>query len=248
MPNPLISKLERIAALTEAEKQVLEGAVAHSCDLPSGVDLILAGEQPAGCTLLLEGWACRYKLLPEGKRQVIDFIIPGDLCDFGGFVMGSMDHSISTLTPAKVALIPGEALLGILDSHPALARTLWQETLTNAAIAREWVVNVGRRSPYERLAHLMCEMGLRLKAADLDDGFRFEFPVTQADLADATGLTPVHVNRTLQEMRSDGLLTWIDGEVVIPDWQRLQKAGTFSPDYLFIKPSVRDAGPTAAGA
>ena len=125
MPNPLINKLERIAALTGAEKQVLEGAVVRSCDLPPGVDLIRAGEQPAGCSLLLEGWACRHKLLPDGKRQIIHFIIPGDLCDLSGFVMGCMDHSINMLTAAKVALIPGDALLGILDSHPALARVLW---------------------------------------------------------------------------------------------------------------------------
>ena len=234
MPNPLIHKLERLAVLTDIEKQALEGAVARTCDLSPGVDLVHAGERPTECSLLVQGWACRYKLLPEGKRQIIGFVIPGDLCDLSGLVIGSMDHSISTLTTAKVALIPRDALLGIMDDHPAIGRALWQETLADASIAREWVVNVGRRTAYERIAHVLCEMGLRLEAVGLGDRSRFEFPVTQADLADATGMTTVHCNRTLQEMRSDGLITWTGSEVVIPDWERLQEVGTFSPDYLFI--------------
>ena len=234
MPNPLIRKLGRFAVLADAEKQALEGAVARTRDLPPGVDLISAGERPTDCTLLLEGWACRYKLLPEGKRQITGFVIRGDLCDLDGLVMGSLDHSVSTLTAAKVALVPRDLLLGLMNTHPALARTLWQDTLAEAASAREWVVNVGGRPAYGRIAHLLCEMGLRLQVAGQGDGFRFEFPVTQVDLADATGMTNVHVNRTLQEMRSDGLITWTGSEVMIPDWERLQEVGTFSPDYLFI--------------
>jgi CRP-like cAMP-binding protein len=242
MQNPLTEKLERIAALTDTEKQALEGAVARTRDLPPGVDLIQAGEQPTNCTFLLEGWACRYKLLPEGKRQITGFVIPGDPCDLDGLVMGLMDHSVSTLTAAKVALIPRDLLLGLMHSHPTIARALWQETLAEAAIAREWVVNVGARPAYARIAHVLCEMGLRLQAAGLGDNSRFEFLVTQADLADATGMTNVHVNRTLQEMRSDGLVSWTGSEVVIPDWEQLQKAGTFSPDYLFINPGDRNTG------
>jgi CRP-like cAMP-binding protein len=242
MPNPLIHKLERLAVLSDIEKQTLERAVARTRDLPPGVNLIQAGERPRDCTLLLEGWACRYKLLPQGKRQIMGFVIPGDLCDLNGLVIGSMDHSISTLTAAKVALIPRNALLGIMDDHPAIGRALWQETLADASIAREWVVNVGARTAYERIAHLLCEMGLRLQAAGQGDGSRFEFPVTQVDLADATGMTNVHVNRTLQEMRSDGLITWTGSEVMIPDWERLQEVGTFSPDYLFINLGDNNTG------
>jgi CRP-like cAMP-binding protein len=242
MLNPLIHKLERLAVLTEAEKQALEGAVARTRDLPPGVDLIHAGERPTDCTLLLDGLACRYKLLPDGKRQITGFVIPGDLCDLDGLVMGSLDHSVSTLKAVKVALIPGDLLLGLMDSHPAIGRALWQETLAEAAIAREWVVNVGARPAYGRIAHVLCEMGLRLQAAGLGDRSRFEFPVTQADLADATGTTNVHVSRTLMEMRRDGLVTWTGSEVRIPDWKRLQQAGSFSPDYLFINPGDRNTG------
>ncbi len=242
MPNPLIRKLERLAALTEAEKQALEGAVARTRDLPPGMDLVQAGERPTDCTLLLDGWACRYKLLPEGKRQITGFVIPGDLCDLDGLVMGSLDHSVSTLTAAKVALIPRDLLLGLMDSYPAIGRALWQETLVEAALAREWVVNVGARPAYGRIAHVLCEMGMRLQAAGLGDRSRFEFPVTQADLGDATGMTNVHVNRTLMEMRSDRLITWTGSEVVIPDWERLQQAGTFSPDYLFINLGENNTG------
>ncbi len=242
MLNPLIHKLDRIAVLTDAEKQALEGAVARTRDLPPGVDLIHAGERPMDCTLLLDGWACRYKLLPKGKRQITGFVIPGDQCDLDGIILGSMDHSVSTLTAAKVALIPRDLLLGLINSHPALARALWQETLAEAAIGREWVLNVGARTASERIAHVFCEMGLRLQAAGLGDRSRFEFPVTQADLGDATGMTNVHVNRTLMEMRREGLITWTGSKVVIPDWKRLQQAGSFSPDYLFINPGDRNTG------
>ena len=242
MPNPLIQKLERIAALTEADKHALDAAVAQTRDLAPGVDLVCTGDRPAGCTVLLEGWACRYKLLPEGKRQIIGFLIPGDLCDLSGLIMGAMDHSVSTLTAAKVAGISRDLLRGLVDRHPALARALWRETLADAAIAREWVVNVGSRPAYARMAHLLCEVGLRLRAVGLADGSRFEFPVTQTDLAAAMGLPTVHVNRTIEELRRDGLITWTNSAVVIPDWQRLQEAGSFSPDYLFIEPGEKNPG------
>jgi CRP-like cAMP-binding protein len=230
--KPLIAKLERSGALTLAEKSALADLVAHTRDLRPFTDIIHAGERPVECRLLLDGWACRYKLLPDGKRQITGFAIAGDLCDLSGLLAGAMDHSVCTLTRASVAVIPCGPLLDLMDEHSGIARALWCETLVEGAIAREWVVNVGRRPAYQRIAHLLCEMALRLGAVVQAHGSSFVFPIRQEELADATGLSKVHVNRTLQEMRRDGLIGWTGPEVTIPDWERLQSAGMFRPGYL----------------
>ncbi|MBM1169873.1 Crp/Fnr family transcriptional regulator [Microvirga arabica] len=238
MPQTLIRKLEQIAPLSDEEKQVLREAVVRTKDLRPDEDLIREGEQPTDCHLILDGVLCRYKLLPEGKRQITGFQITGDLCDLCGLVMGRMDHSVGTLTPAKVGIIPHQTLRRIIERHPRLAQALWQETLIDASIAREWIANLGRRSAYQRLAHLLCEMGVRLNAVGrVADGMSFEWLVTQAEIADAMGLSSVHVNRVLMQLRSDGLIVTNDNTINVLDWQRLQKVGEFTPDYLFVSSS-----------
>ncbi len=232
MVAPLIAKLERSAALTDPERQALAGALARARSLPPGADIAVEGIAPDACTVLLDGWAARYKLLDDGKRQITGFVIPGDLCDLEGLLAGSMDHSVAALTAVTVAPIPRDIFAGLMECHPSLARALRQDLLAEAAIAREWVLNVGRRSAYQRIAHVLCEIGVRLEAAGLASRSEFSFPVTQADLADATGLTTVHVNRVLGSIRGDGLITWRGGKVVIPDWERLEQAGVFRPSYL----------------
>jgi CRP-like cAMP-binding protein len=197
------------------------------------MDIVRVGERPDACTVLLDGWACRYKLLPDGKRQITGFLIAGDVCDLSGLLMGTMDHSVGTLTAASVAVIPRDLLMGLMDSHPSLARALWQETLMEASIAREWVLNVGRRSARERIAHVLCEIGSRWQAAGRANSHDFVCPMTQVEIADATGLSSVHVNRTLQELRQDGLIGWAGEVMTILDWERLRETGAFSPDYLF---------------
>jgi CRP-like cAMP-binding protein len=234
MTHLLIRKLTHLAVLSAADARALEDAAGQARDVGAAMDLIQVGEQPRACTVLLDGWACRYKRLPDGKRQITGFVLPGDPCDLGGLMMGRMDHSVGTLTPARIASIPRDILLGIMDRHPSLARALWQETLAEGAIAREWVVNVGRRTAMERIAHLLCELGLRLQALGLADTSGFVLPITQAEIADATGQTSVHVNRTLQALRREGLIVWSGREVMISDWDRLKQAGSFAPDYLFL--------------
>ena len=164
----------------------------------------------------------------------MSFHIPGDIPDLQSLHLEVMDHSLATVDPSKVAFIPHEAVRTFLRAHPRIADVFWRETLIDAAVFREWVVNVGRRDAYARIAHILCEVYMR--PVDLVNGQAFEMPVTQAEIGDATGLSTVHVNRTLQELRGDGLITTPkNGRVVIENWQGLLKAGEFDPTYLHLK-------------
>ncbi|HEV2558789.1 MAG TPA: Crp/Fnr family transcriptional regulator [Microvirga sp.] len=241
MLDPLIAKLEGLAVLTDPERQAITEALTRSRALPAGSDIAVEGRAPEACTVLLDGWAARYKLLDDGKRQITGFLIAGDLCDLDGLLAGFMDHSVTALTQVTVAPIPRDLLMRLMERHPGIANAIQQDLLSEAAIAREWVLNVGRRSAYQRIAHVLCEMALRLERAGLARRSEFRFPVRQADLADATGLTTVHVNRTIQAMRGDGLVTWSGSNVVIPDWERLQQAGAFRPGYLRLDRGSRNS-------
>jgi CRP-like cAMP-binding protein len=246
-------RFDQIARLSEVERQAVLRAVARTRALRAGEDLVLQGDGGGDCHVIVDGVLCRYKLLQDGKRQIIGFQIAGDLCDLTGLMMGRMDHSVGALTPAQVAVIPHAALAEVMDRHPRVARALWQETHVDASITREWVANVGRRTAYQRIAHLLCEMNLRLKAAGRAlDGGSFAWLVTQADAADAMGLSNVHVNRMLQQLRGEGLIATRGGEVAILDWPGLQRAGDFCPDYLFLDDGEarpgRGPGPAGGGA
>jgi len=164
----------------------------------------------------------------------MSFQIAGDMCDLHSFLLGEMDHSVGTLTPCKVACIPHAALSDIIDKYPRIARALWRDTLIDAAVFREWMVGLGRRSSYGRGARLLCEGYVRCEAVGLAVDHRFPFPITQTELGDATGLSLVHMNRTLQELRRDGLITFRDKTVDITDWEGLQRAGEFDPKYLHL--------------
>ncbi len=228
-------RFDQIAPLADEERHAVRQAVARTRALRAGEDLVLEGDGGGECHVILDGVLCRYKLLQAGKRQIIGFQIAGDMCDLSGLMLGRMDHSIGALTRAQVAVIPHAALTEIMEHHPRVARALWRETHVDASITREWVANVGRRTAYQRLAHLLCEMSLRHQAAGRAlDGGGFAWLVTQADAADAMGLSNVHVNRTLQQLRGEGLIALRGGEVAILDWPALQRAGDFSPDYLFL--------------
>jgi CRP-like cAMP-binding protein len=194
------------------------------------------GSRPGACTLILEGFACRYKLLPDGKRQIMSFQIPGDVCDLQSFLLERMDHAIGALEACKVGLIPHAVMREITDEHPRITRALWKDTLIESSVFREWIASIGRRPAYARIAHVMCEILLRLKAVGLADDGSCRLPITQADFADALGLSIVHVNRTLQQLRADGLISLSGSVLVVHDWQRLRKAGEFDDTYLHLKP------------
>jgi CRP-like cAMP-binding protein len=196
-------------------------------------DIIRESENPEHVLMMLEGWAARYKILPDGGRQITAFLLPGDFCDAHITMFERMDHSIATLAPSKVAMIPRLAMMELLD-RPAIAQALWWASLVDEAILRSWIVSLGRRDAYGRLGHLLCELDHRLTDVGLASDGSFMLPLTQDDLADAMGLTSVHVNRTLRRFRDNGLVTFDHQHIVTIDAPRLQQAVGFDPNYLHV--------------
>lgn len=233
MHNLLAMKLQRFAALSQEDVQ----ALGHICrqsirTARARRDIIREGDEPHHVKLIVDGWAIRYKMLPDGRRQIVSFLLPGDMCDLNVFLLDYMDHSIGALTPVTYAEMPRDLMETMCDTRTALSRALWLESLVVAAIQREWTVNLGQRTARERIAHLFCELFERLDAVDLTEGDRCEMPLTQIDLGEATGMTAVHVNRTLQELRRDGLIVLNNRILTIPDRQALMAVGMFNPAYL----------------
>ncbi len=235
MPEHLIAKLEQFAKLSAADKEALAQLASQRIrTLGAREDVMREGEKPRLVHVILSGWACRYKVLEDGRRQITAFLVPGDIGDLRMFILRELDHSLGVLTGARVAEIPGSALLELTDRHPRIARALWWNSLVEEAIAREWTTNLGQRSAHERMAHLLCELFLRLRGVGLTEDGACELPVTQADLADALGMSAVHVNRTLQEMRESGLVVWKGKRLTIPDLNALRATALFNPNYLHL--------------
>ncbi|MBA9064420.1 CRP-like cAMP-binding protein [Methylobacterium fujisawaense] len=231
----LIRKLESIATLSDTERQAIQGLPVRIHHLNARQDIVRDGDQPTHCCLVLEGWACRYKLLRQGKRQIMSFHIPGDIPDLQSLHVRTMDHSLATLTKAVVAFIPHESLRELTARHPGLAAVFWRDTLIDSGIFREWLVSMGRRSAFEHVAHLFCELYLKLQAVGLAGNFRCPLPMTQTDLADALGLTPVHINRVLKEMRGQTLITLRSNALVIEAWDELLRVSEFDSTYLQLE-------------
>ena len=230
-----LEKLRARDLLPPEEEQVLREAVSEVRELPRDRTIVRAGTVLHESILLLDGFACRYKDLSEGQRQIMELHVPGDFLDLHGFLLKQLDHHVGSMTPVRFALVPHERLRAITESHPHLARMLWFSTLLDAAIHRERILSIGRRSAAARIAHLFCEIYVRLDVIGLADGGSYRFPLTQSELADASGLTSVHVNRMLKRLRTDGLLTFRGGEVTIHDWERLQHVAEFDPAYLHLE-------------
>lgn len=230
----LIRKLENFAVLSGQEKRVLLDAIGQIHDHGPHTDLIREGDATANVNVILSGFACRQKILPDGRRQIIGYLLPGDICDVRVFLLRRMDHTISTVSPAKVGIILYETALDLIERHPRLMRTLWWTTVVEESIAREWLINVGQRTALERLAHLFCEIFVRLRAVGLADGDSCELPVTQAELADTLALSTVHVNRTLRELRRANLISIRARSLIIHDFNSLQRMAMFDPRYLHL--------------
>ncbi|GEP03039.1 Crp/Fnr family transcriptional regulator [Methylobacterium oxalidis] len=228
--NPFLQKLERAGRLTDEEQTALQALTLGAHALPPRHDLA-AGEAADRVHLVMSGYACRYKTLETGSRRIVSFVLPGDLCtlhDAGPF---GRDLQASTLTRCTVVEIPRHKLVALIASYPGIGRALWWVTLRELSRAREWIVN-GVRSADKRLAHLFCELLTCLQVIDLADGNGFAFPVSQADLADAVGISPVHLNRVLQALRGEGLLSWSNQRLIIPDVDHLKAFAEFDPAYL----------------
>lgn len=231
----LVRKLETIGTLTANEKQAIGALPLRLKNVGENHDLIRDGETPPECCLIVEGFVCRYKLVGDGQRQIMAFHLPGDIPDLQSLHLRRMDHSLSTLTPGRVAYIAHAALHEIAQAFPGIGAILWRDTLINAAGFREWLSGVGRRTAHQRIAHVICEIFVRLKSLGLTDGDGFDLPVTQAELGDAMGLSSVHVNRVLQDLRADGLIASRGKFVAILDWPGVQQTGDFDPAYLHLR-------------
>ena len=230
----LIRKLENFAPLPEEERRALLSATNTIRRYAAHEDLIQEGAPTDGVKIILDGLACRYKVLPDGRRQIVAYFVPGDMCDLRVFLLKRMDHSIGTLCPVEAALLPQESVLELTERYPRLTRALWWSTLVEEAIAREWIVNVGHRTAFERMAHLFCEIFLRLQAVGLTHENRCDLPLTQTELADTLALSAVHVNRTLMDMRRARLVTFQAKQLIIHDRQALQSVAGFDPNYLHL--------------
>jgi CRP-like cAMP-binding protein len=235
MPGSLVRKLEQFVSLSETEKQVLNAAPARVRQIGAHQDIVSDGDRPRDVSLITEGFACRYKLLGNGRRQILSFLIPGDICDLRAFLLRRMDHGIAALNQCEIAVIPHQRLFDIIEKHPRLALALLANTMVDAAIYRRWLTDVGRLCAHARIAHLLCEIWTRLHAVGLTQDGSYEVPMTQADIADAMGLSNVHVNRTLKRLRSEGLISWRSNLVRVLDWERLQAVAEFDPSYLACK-------------
>ncbi len=232
MKNAFIHKVSSCGALADTDVSMLEAASRSARKFPARHDLIREGDEPGPIFVMLEGWACRYKLLPEGGRQIVAFLMPGDFSDLHLTVSDQMDHSIATLTPALVATVPRMKMAEIVETSPAITKAFFWSQLIDEGTLRAWIVSMGRRGSDERVAHLMCELYIRARNAGLAADHHFEMPLTQIALADAVGLTPVHVNRVLRKLRLAGIMHLASRMLAITDIGRLVAVAGFDENYL----------------
>lgn len=235
MSHALIAKLEHFTKLSSVDKSFIKKMGTEKVrHFGPHEDILGEGAAPTDVNLIISGWACSYKQLKNGRRQIVAFFLPGDFCDHNIFILREMDHSIGAVTKVTVAGVSRDIFEAATLKHPRITKALWWEALVTAAIQREWIVNLGQRSATERMAHLLCELFLRLRTVELTDRNSCEFPITQAELADATGLTSVHVNRTLQELRSTKMIELKNRMLVVQDLKALMEVASFNTNYLHL--------------
>jgi CRP-like cAMP-binding protein len=232
--QPLLDKLLYWHPLDEADRRAVL-ALPHRIKKVS-VHHFLVREREAAkeCCLMLSGFSVRHKIVGGGARQIVSIHMAGDIVDLQNSILGTADHSVQMLTSGEAVLIPRDAVRQLALDYPRVGMAMWEDTLVDASIFREWIANVGRRNAVTRIAHLLCEFSLRLEVAGLGNHHTYELPMTQEQLADAVGLTPVHVNRTLKVLENDGLIGRKGRHVTIGDWQHLADVGDFDPTYLHL--------------
>lgn len=233
--GPVLMKLNRGARLSPDDEAAVAGAFGQTRRLPANHPIISEGERPHKIFAVLDGFAMRHFTVKDGGRQVLAWLIPGDWCDLNAAVLGSMDHSIVTVSETRVAEITPEAVFALRRHSDALAQSLWWSTLVDSAILRHWLVSVGRRSATQRMAHFFCELFVRMHSVGLSEkGGALALPLTQIALADTLGLSAVHVNRTLRELKEAANLEWRDGVLTIRNLSALQELAGFDPSYLHL--------------
>jgi CRP-like cAMP-binding protein len=233
--EPMVTKLCYRYPLQEADRAVLR-ELPHKVRSVAAQQYLVEERQPAThCCLMLSGFSVRHKIVAAGARQIVAIHMAGDAVDLQNSMLGIADHSVQMLTAGEVAMIPRDAVQQIALEHPRIGMAMWKDTLVDGSIFREWIANVGRRDSLTRMAHVLCEFALRLRLAGLGEQSHYELPMTQEQLADVLGLTAVHVNRTLQALEQQQLITRHKRSVVIGDWERLASAGDFDATYLHLR-------------
>jgi CRP-like cAMP-binding protein len=240
----MIRRLEYWEHLDEADRAAVL-ALPHTIERAERNHyLVREYDRASHCRILLSGFAMRHKIVAGGQRQIVSIQMKGEMVDLQNSMLGKADHSVQMLTDGKVAKIPVEVLERLAAERPAVGRAMWTDTLVDGSIFREWLANVGRRDARTRIAHLLCELSLRLKVAGLGEETDYELPLTQEQLADATGMTAVHVNRTIKSLENDGLIDRSTPRFIrVPDWRSLADTGDFNSNYLHLNhgdPALHD--------
>ena len=230
----MLDKLATRAPLDEADREALLALPCRVQTMEPAAYVVREGERPERSCLIISGFAYRHKVTVHGSRQIVSVHIPGDFIDLEGALLNISDHNVQALTRCELSFIPREAIQQLITTHPRVGMAMWIDTLIDGSIFREWVVNVGRRDARTRLAHLLCEVARRLEVAGLADEYRYELPMTQEQIADAVGLTPVHVNRVLKALSAEGLIKRERRFVGIPKWEALRQVAGFSETYLHL--------------
>jgi len=234
-----LMKLRARDDISAEEERVIRGLVSHTVTVPADRTFVRAGEELKESTLLLDGWMARAKDLPTGERQIAEIHVAGDFMDLHGFTLKRLDHDVVSISQSTLAIVPHERVKDLTERYPHLVRMYWFMTNIDAAIQRESTVSLGRRDALSRMAHLFCELLVRLETVGLASDNRYAFPLTQAEVAECLGLTPVHVNRTLQELRRMNLIEVRDWHVDILDLERLTDVAQFDPAYLYLEKRER---------
>jgi len=239
--HPFVRKVESIALcpLSPEERTALLALPMHAAQFDAYQDIVREGDRPSRCFAVLEGFVATYKTTQPGKRQVMAYHVPGDVPDLQSLHLKVLDNSIAAVSPCRVGFVEHDAVRALFQAQPRLVGVFWRSTLIDAALVREWMLNIGRREAYARMAHLFCELITRLDAVGLAPDRTCLLPMTQPELADALGITPVHVNRTLGELRDKGLITLRSRRLTVNDWDGLVAAAEFDPTYLHL--GSRDA-------
>ncbi len=234
-----LKKLRKRDEISEQEERAIRESITEVRDVAADEVIIQQGVELTTSTLLIDGILCRFKDLRGGERQITELHVAGDFADLHSFTLKRLEHDVMALTPARLATVPHERLREITERFPHLTRVYWFSTNLDAAIHREWTLSIGRRPAIARIAHLICELFVRLEIVGLTREKSFDCALTQTDIADCVGLTPVHVNRTLQTMRRRKLIVWEKRHLAICDWDALRAVAEFNPDYLYLERKPR---------
>jgi CRP-like cAMP-binding protein len=242
----LVRRLKSVHHVDADDEAAIHALPLRVTELRARQDIVREGDRPSRCCIVFDGLTCWYKTTGDGVRQILAFQIAGDIPDLHSVHLDRLDSSLVTVSTCTVGFIDHDAIREIASRRPQLASAFWRSTLIDAAIFREWVVNVGSRKAHARIAHLFCEQVSRLRAVGLVNGdASYSLPLTQTDLAAATGLSTVHVNRSLQWMRKQRLITYGKSVLRVLDWRGLQEAGDFDPEYLSLVSPDRPSAPAA---